>query len=235
MIQKARSRLEEVLIDDVATSGASLYHKLTQMAVYKYESSRRDLEAARMEYMFYFYRNGKGKGRMQSKKMWPADVVIRYNEGNKRIVEIIEVRTMTTNTFRLGTNKIKKKLSMAEEALPYRNLNHILYGADEVRFSIAISTTRMDKAKAEAGAYKLARRLGKLKTQYGMKTSSVLLVKDDLFKYCPGRRYSGNNYHGKRRELEGAFDGMPSSWPEEACEEYATREGPKIIVEGLNS
>jgi hypothetical protein len=189
-------RLEELLIENTIDNNPSILHKLMQVSTFSYIEKRRDIEYADAEFPLKIYRrrmkyslNEKDKENLKTNK-WNADLILLYNDGGKRICEIVEIETIKADELLHHRKKnIIKKINTIERAYNSIELNDIFKDVDEIRFSLSLNAAHL----TENERYRVARNVGRRIIQERnasykdekVSLYKIYMLKDNIWNYCP--------------------------------------------------
>ncbi len=190
------NKLDELLIENTIDNNPSILHKLMQISTYSYIEKIKDIEYADGEFALNIYRNKINYGMNENQKKmlktekWNADLILIYNDNGKKICEIVEIETIKADWLLKHREKnIIKKISIVERAYNAMEMNDILKGVDEIRFSLSLNAAHMtDKER-----YKVSRHIGKTirndrNSNYKEEKLSlynIYLLRDNIWNYCP--------------------------------------------------
>ncbi len=199
--------LEEILSTNLvqANGGAALKHKLMQLSVFAYLEKTKDVECVEMELPLKYvgpqtlYKltskkklNKKARKKLERRRTssqgisnWPVDVAVVYREGNRKICELIEVETINMVEFWECLESITMKTQKVEEISRNKQLNWILQGVDEIRFSLAMNASGLDDATTQYLTGEFKKRFGGMPNNSEVRAHSIYLLKENIYGYCP--------------------------------------------------
>lgn len=173
--------LEELLLASV-DGFTSTKHLLMQLSVSSYLEKTKNLDTIEIEYPMHYYgpkdlyRTNKGNRRRVS--TWPADVVTLYKENNRKICEIVEVESINLYAFWERFEKIWFKARKISEISANSDLNNILDGVQEVRFSVAMDASGIDEDTQKRLANQFRYRFNQMSRKSNFRYHKVYLLQD---------------------------------------------------------
>ncbi len=178
------SNLEELLLSDIKnTLRSTTKHLLMQLSTATYLENTKPIENIRLEYLFKY--SGKPENHYRSQRepkdgiyKWSADIVVVYNEGEKRVCEVVEVETINLFAFWERFDRLGLKSRKVSEIIKSRDINTILNDVDEVRFSIVIDAAGIDSGVQKQLIDQFRYRFNNLQKSSDLAYHNIYLLQD---------------------------------------------------------
>lgn len=188
-------RLDELLIENTIDKNPSLLHKLMQVSTFSYIEKRREIDYADAEYPLHIYRKKMNYSLNENSKKnlriddWNADLILLYNDGGKRICEIVEIETIKADELLYHRRKnILNKIKTVESAYNAHDINKIFEGTEEVRFSLALNGVHLNEKEKHMIARRISRNITQERNrsykEEDVHLHSIYMLKDVLWDYC---------------------------------------------------
>lgn len=199
--------LDDILVSDLVKKSSSpgLKHKLVQLSLYSYLEKVQKINWVELEYplkyvgqkhlykshrkrhhrKIYKEQNRNAYNYKEKVSEWPVDMALIYNDGNKKVCELIEVETINISEFWERITSMRLKVKKIEAISQSKHLNLILENVDEIRFSLALNANGLEEADMERLLEEFKRKFGGIERKNGVRAYNIYALKGNLYRYCP--------------------------------------------------
>jgi hypothetical protein len=194
------AHLDDILVSHLVkrSSGPMLKHKLMQLSLYTYLEKKLGVEQVEMEHPLVYAGSAK-EHKDYDKKLrkevttwkgdkpdWPVDIALRYQDGNKKVCELIEVETINLTEFWERFTSMRNKINKVKKICgKNRDLNPILADADEIRFSFSLNASGLDTETTDKLIEEFVENMGHIDRDNGIRPYKLYILRENLYDLCP--------------------------------------------------